>query len=435
MGSSSNLIVYLKPNFQRELFQRIIDSQKGSIKAGEYLHQPASSIRAYKNLYFKGISKNLLEKIIKLKILTNKKLKNNIIKVLNKKEIIDKSLAIGRENRKKYFINLKNNLPKIEEIIKNKELLVFKWIEKYKPLLESNFRKINIKYTNNLMNIKYKNFAKKEFRDYSVQIPKIIYLNNEFLYFFGLWCGDRAGGKRFGICNKNNEIIKFTEKFLKRHYQKIEKILYITKSLKNPDIEYNKKFIIDKKIKGWVLSTHSNNGILTSFFHYLLSHLNDFLQMTENKNPFFAGLFDAEGNVSLYNKSFRWACKNQELVDTYSRFLKELDLYERYDGCCLISYNLKGFYNKIYPYMRHKDKMELTSFLCCGQGKLPENYLILANYIKNNPYQTTNNISKALKKTKVYSQLGLLKQFGFITQSGYPYKYKINNKGIKSLGI
>ena len=62
----------------------------------------------------------------------------------------------------------------------------------------------------------------------------------EFIYFFGLWCGDRAGGKRFGICNQNEAIIKFTKKFLKKNYQKIEKFLYIQKDLAAPKVDYDK---------------------------------------------------------------------------------------------------------------------------------------------------------------------------------------------------
>ena len=99
---------------------------------------------------------------------------------------------------------------------------------------------------------------------------------------------------------------------------------------------------------------HSNNGILSSFFYYLHFNLQQFLNAIKNKGPFFAGLFDAEGNVSLYNKSFRWACKNKELINLYSKQLKELNLYDSYDGNCLISHNKKEFYNIIFPYLKQK---------------------------------------------------------------------------------
>lgn len=434
MSKDSGLMIYLKPKFQRRLFQRIIDGNGGSIKAGRRFNLPASSIRGYKNFYFESIPKSLLDKFIKTKTLTSQELADNSIKISNKKDIIKKSLDIGREKRKDYFVSLRNNLPKIEEIVKNNRLFLSKWFEKYRFLLESNLRKINCEYADDFISVSYRNFAKTEFRDYSVKIPNEMILDDEFIYFFGLWCGDRAGGKRFGICNKNEEIIKFTEKFLNKYSQKVEKILYIAKNLPKPSVKYDKIFVINKDQKGWVLSVHSNNGIVASFFHYLQFHIEKFLQLIENKNPFFAGLFDAEGNVSLYNKTFRFACKNQKLIDIYSKLLKEISLYGKYDGSCLISYNLDEFYNKIFPYMKHKEKKRAVSFLCRGKGKLSEDYSILLNYIKNNPHETANNIAKALKKSKVYSELGLLKKFGFISQNDYPHKYKINNKGIKSLG-
>mgnify|MGYP001586240662 FL=1 len=47
----------------------------------------------------------------------------------------------------------------------------------------------------------------------------------------------------------------------------------------------------------------------------------------------------------------------------------------------------------------------------------------------------SKEVAKALKKNKVYSELGLLKKFGFISQNNYPYTYKINEKGLKSIGV
>ena len=129
-----------------------------------------------------------------------------------------------------------------------------------------------------------------------------------------MWCGDRAGGKRFGITNKNTTIINYTEQFLKKYSQDVEKILYIKKGLAEPNINYDKKFEIVNENGGWALSVHSNNGILSSFYYYLQSNLDALLKLSSDCSPFFAGLFDAEGNVSLYNRSLRFACKNELLV-------------------------------------------------------------------------------------------------------------------------
>ena len=192
---------------------------------------------------------------------------------------------------------------------------------------------------------------------------------------------------------------------------------------------------INSEFGGWVLSTHSNNGVFTSFFYYLQSFLDEFLESIENKYPFFAGLFDAEGNVSLYNKSLRWACKKDNLIKIYSQNLKELSLFNRYDGNCLISYNLNEFYEKIPPYLKHTDKISLIKFLCRGEGNLPKDFLIILKMLKMNPNSTQKEIAKGLKKNKVYSELRILKTFEYIKSEGYPNKFKLTDKGTKSIGV
>ena len=120
--------------------------------------------------------------------------------------------------------------------------------------------------------------------------------------------------------------------------------MIIKEGLESPPIEHDKEYHIKNSKGGWVLSVHSNNGVFASFFHYLQKDLVKFLELSNYKEAFFAGLFDAEGNVSLYNKSFRWACKNKDLVKIYTQYLKKLGLYNKYDGCCLISYDKNLFY-------------------------------------------------------------------------------------------
>ena len=346
----------LKSSFQKKVFEDVVRKYCGSINASKYLQIPASSIRGYKNLYFDSVPKKLLDNLIRLDIINQSKLTKNILLTLDKTEIIKKSLDSGREKRNKKLLRLKEEIPSLQEIIKSDKIDVSIWLNKYLLLASSGFRKISLKEKESYFSLKYKNFTRYGFKNFEIKIPKIFELNEEFLYFLGLWCGDRTGGKRFGICNQNKKIIKFTEKFLRKNYQKIEKILYLSKKIEEPDIKYDKKFYINKE-KGWVLSTHSNNGFLASFFYYLQENLNEFLGSIKNKYPFFAGLFDAEGNVSLYNKSLRWACKNEELIKIYSKYLKEIGLYDKYDGCCLISYNKETFYKKIFRYLKHSNKI------------------------------------------------------------------------------
>ncbi|HUS49017.1 MAG TPA: hypothetical protein VMZ91_02575 [Candidatus Paceibacterota bacterium] len=429
-----NRMIKLNPSFQRELFTRVIRKYKDSFKASEVLKFPASSIRAYKNLYFKSIPRRIIQDLIKHRIMNSSELDKNILSYFNKKDQIRSSLNKGRELRKNHFKKLKEKIPSLREIISSNKIDVLKWFKSYQHLLNTPFRKLNVQYEKDYFILTYKNFAKKEFREFSVKIPNSFSLDEDFIYFFGLWCGDRSGGKRFGVCNKNNEILNFTEKFLKQQYQNIEKILTISKGVKEPKLNYDKKFVINHDKKGWVLSIHSNNGILSSFFYYLQSQLDFFLLDIQKKEIFFAGLFDAEGNVSLYNKSFRWACKNNSLIKIYSKHLKDMGLFERYDGNCLISYNLSDFYKQIFPYLKHKDKLNKTLFLCTGKGNLPVEHLKILTHLKKEPKKTAQEIAKALKKNKIYSELRLLTDFGFISSNGYPHRFEIALKGIKSLG-
>ena len=70
-----------------------------------------------------------------------------------------------------------------------------------------------------------------------------------------------------------------------------------------------------------------------SFFDYLYKNLDKVLNLIPNKYIFFAGLFDAEGNVFLEDGCLRWSCLDQEKVEIYKKHLKELNLFDRYDGC------------------------------------------------------------------------------------------------------
>ena len=417
----------LNPLFQKKIFEKLINMFGNSFRAGEILGLPASSIRAYKNIYFKTVQKELIEKLISLEITKIQELHENVLEIKNKKEIIEGCLKIGRKKRKDYFEEIRKNMPSLNEIISNGKLDFSKWFHKYLPLVNSNLRSLRFKEEEDYFILNYNNFTKEGFKDFEIKIPSKFNLGDDFVYFFGLWCGDRSGGKRFGIFNQEENILDFSERFLKSIFQKPKRFLYIKQNEIVPEIPYYKKIIIDRPGKGWAISTHVTNGILSSFFYYLLENIEDLLKHLDLR-IFFAGLFDAEGNVSFYNKSFRWACKNKGLIKTYSKFLGELDLYKNYDGGCLISYNKKAFYDNIFPHLKHKKKRNHSLFLCKGEGEIPSDLKNVLNYIKKNTFSTQKEIAKALKKSKVYSELGLLREFGFILAEDYPLRFKLNNE-------
>jgi hypothetical protein len=423
----------LNKKFQKDIFKKIIKKFGSSLKAENFFKIPASSIRGYKNLYFDSVPQEVINKFLELNILNKEELEKNTILTFLKEDQITQNLNKGRVYIRNKFLKTKGKIPKLTRVLRGNYLDFSLWFNNYLPLLNSGFRKTTVKENSPNFIVSYKNFTKGGFKSFEVILPKKFIIDKSFLYFFGLWCGDRSGGKRWGICNKNSEVISFTENFLINYGQKVERILYITKGLVEPNIVHHKKFIVDNDIRGWVLSVHSNNGILSSFFNYLYLHLEEFLQKINQPEIFFAGLFDAEGNVSLYNKSFRFACKDKKRIQIYSKFLRKLELFERYDGNCLITYNKKNFYNKIFPYLKHQKKIDLTRFLVEG-SPLPQDYRGILRFIKTNPNLSSKDLAKALKKSKIYSELKLLNNFGFISAEGYPARWVITNKSLKELG-
>jgi hypothetical protein len=431
----NDIMFKLKSKFIIAIFERARLKFGGSEKASQILNIPYSSFRAYKNGYISALPKKLINRLLKELIISRKELRVNVLSTYYRDEQNQKLLERGRKIRHRKLKEWKEDIPKLKEILNNGEIDFKKWFSAYQKLINFGARKFNyIKEKNDFLEISYITHSNKIKKEFVLKFPKSFLVDDEFLYFFGLWCGDRSGGKRFGVCNKNEAIINFTQDFLFKYYQNVERILYITKIMEEPKLSYDKKFVIDKEIKGWVLSIHSNNGVLSSFFYYLQSNLDEFLEKTENKYAFFAGLFDAEGNVSLHNKSFRIACQNLNLVKIYSKFLEKLKLFDRYDGECIITYNKDEFYKRILPYLKNKEKINLSQIMCKGKGELPKEYLDILKEAYLNPNSSSKDIAKALKKNKVYSELKLLSDFGFISLIGYPHLFKITNKGLKSLG-
>lgn len=427
---TKDCLIRLASPFQRKLFEKVIAKYKGSINAEKILKIPASSIRGYKNLYFCLVKQDLLIKLINLEFLTESELSKNTLEILSKEALIGSNLHGGRLKRLNKLKNMRILLPSVKSLITNNELNFLRWFEKYHNLLDSGFRKSTFFSKEAFLHITYNNFVKKENKRFEVQIPEKFSLNERFSYFFGLWCGDSAGGKRFGIVNQDEPILAFAEEFLKEMHQNVEKILYFSELIEEPKVTFDKKYILKTDKKGWVLSVHSSNGILTSFFNYLYDNLEEFLNFL-NLDSFFAGLFDAEGNVSLYNRSIRLACKDKEKVRIYTKFLEKEGFSIKYDGGCMVIYNLNLFFDKVYLYIIHSKRKKLLQFLCTGKGEMPITFQEVIDYIIKHPNCTQKEIAKALKKTKVFQELKLLCDFEYLCHKGYPFRYFTQHRSPK----
>ena len=155
--------------------------------------------------------------------------------------------------------------------------------------------------------------------------------------------------------------------------------------------------------------------------------------MIPNKNIFFAGLFDAEGNVFLEDKCFRWASKNERNIEIFKKHLKEMDLFNRFNGGNLVAYNRELFAKDILPFIKHPTRINDTNLICFKKGMLNKRFKEILEFIKNNPGKPAKAIAKALKRVKVFSQLRFLEDNNYIYKKNYPNKMYITNKGLASL--
>tara|TARA_Y100000034_G_scaffold131791_1_gene193327 strand:- start:1810 stop:2907 length:1098 start_codon:yes stop_codon:yes gene_type:complete len=354
------------------------------------------------------------------------------------KEIRDKILLKGREIRHNKLKQFKLNIPSVNNILNGDSLNLEIWFNSYLNLINFGARKfISIDKKDNKLILKYYNYSNSKRKLFVNYLPRKIKIDENFIYFFGLWCGDRVGRGRFGVVNKNKDINFYTKSYLERLYQKVEFVLIYSHKIKKPKLNYNiDKIVCNKKskYKGYVISVHSNNSIMFSFFDYLYVHLDLFLDLIYPKiNFFLAGLFDAEGNVSLEDNCFRWSCKDMKKVEIFKDIFIKLGIFRRYDGANLVSYNRQYFKSMIFPYMKHSDKINRCNLLFNREGVLEERFLNILNVLKCNPNITFNNLSKTLKRVKVYSQIKFLENLRCVKTYGYPKMIKITNQGLNQL--
>ncbi len=428
--------VVLKRDFRKLLFSRILEKIEFKLLTKKFgiSHQ---ALYRYKNEENAAIPLHLAKWCARKTGIINR-FDKNISKFYKPGELRRGCLSIGRTARKLQLNKWRHQIPKVSSIVSNGSLDLEKWFERYLKLINFGARNIkNISYDGNKIVLNYDNFAKGESRDFTSVLPRKIPIDKDFQYFFGLWCGDRVGGGRIGVVNKAEELNRYTTIYLKNKlYQEPKFVL-----LKSSRIRWLPKlnFRIDavQEVKGmpgdWVLCVWSVNGILKSFFDYLDENLENILDILPNKNIFFAGLFDAEGNVFLEDKCFRWACKEPRKVEVYKKYLSKLGLFYRYDGGNLITNNKERFYEVIFPYIKQKDKINKSRLACTGKGHLDKRFRSFLSLINKNPGKTASELARIIKMKKLYAQIKVLENFKYIARTGYPRRAYIIDKGLKEL--
>ncbi len=99
----------------------------------------------------------------------------------------------------------------------------------------------------------------------------------------------------------------------------------------------------------------------------------------------------------------------------------------------MVGSNLYGFSKLIFPYIKHPQKINDFNLIFKKKGKLNNRFLYILDIINENPGKTNKELSKALKRVKIYSQINFLKDSGYIRKINYPHRIYITNKGLASL--
>ncbi|GEM_PF-3519349 len=432
--NDDDLRIRLSKEFQQKIFSELIDKFSAK-ELAKILNISRGMIYHYRNNRINSISLEMFNNIASTLRLDKKHLEDNIMEIYKNGDVIRKCLGLGLEIRKSQLRNFRAEIPKIHDIIDNNCLNLEKWFSYYRRLIDFGCREIkNVKIENERLMVTYTNYAKGKKELFTTLFPRKIEMDGDFQYFFGLWVGDKCGGGRMGVMNKDKIINLFTSYYLAKLYQKPIFVLYTHGDLM-PNLDYG----IDKVVRistgknGYAVSVHSINGILKSFFEYLENNLDYFLYLIPNKNIFFAGLFDAEGNVFLEDRCFRWSSKNDRNIRIFTKHLKELDLFKRFDGSNLVTNNKETFFSEIFPYLKHPKKINDTRLIMLKDGTLSTRFKNILEYIVNNPGKNAKEIAKALKMVKVYSQLKFLEYLELIIMKDYPHKMTITNKGVASL--
>lgn len=390
----SNLKIILKPEFKKKIFEELF-RKHSSLKASEILNSSRSMLYHYKNDRTKSVPFTIIEKIKILLSLNDEEIKSNTTDVLKSEELRNRCLDFGREIRIKQLKDFRTQIPKVKEIIENNSLNLEKWFHHYQKLINFGCREIkNIEKEKNILKVTYTNYAKGKKKLFTTLFPRKIKIDEDFQYFFGLWVGDKSGGGRFGIMNKEKAINLYTAEYLKKLYQKSEFVLHVhNNEIPHLDYKIDKIVNINSSTSGYAISVHVINSILKSFFGYLEKDLDNFLNLIPNKNIFFAGLFDAEGNVFLEDKCFRWSCKNETYIKIFKDHLKEMNLFHRSDGSNLVTYNKELFAKEILPFMKHPVRINDANLICFKEGYLNERFKGILRFIKNNPGKPAKEIA------------------------------------------
>ena len=300
---------------------------------------------------------------VQLSILVKDLLK--ILQLIGENEVTVERIEPYDEYRRKSIaeVNAQKRQPPVslDNIItkhgKEVSIDVLKWLDKIRytermKRMNGVVRLESVDSTGDVVVAKYRVFNKttKSFVTRVSMLPIVLQFNIETMYLFGLWAGDNTGGGRVGICNKNWALLEKSSKLLQRCFKQPQYLLI--GNVMGTELDETAKqryreqlqpivgkvtFTVNAKcFKESVLSVSSHNALFKRLLDFLKCNLGDvFAKVNDvNRGAFYAGLFDAEGNVNNSKKgvSFRWSAMNQKFVETLMMWLKKDGFYPSYDG-------------------------------------------------------------------------------------------------------
>ncbi len=431
-----NTRIIVDSTFKKELFTNLLKNY-GRHRLKKELQISSPMLYHYKNNRCISLALFQFYKCLKLAAISQDQAEQYVLGIISSEKQIFRNLEKGRALRHAQLRMFRENIPPANELIFDKRLDVKKWFQEYKNLITVGPHEIHsLLESNGKLIIYHSNYVKGKKEEFETPLPRWIELDDDFCYFFGLWCGDKTGGGRIGVVNKEKVLNQFTVKYLVRLHQKVTTVILKSSNVKElPPLQIPFDSVQEvKNMHGtYVPMVFAVNSILKQFFMHLERDLDLFLSLIPNKEAFFAGLFDAEGNVFLEDRCFRWSCLNQQQVKIYTKHLTRMDLFRRYDGCNLICTNQQSFVALILPYLKHPQKINDTKLTCFGEGNLNARFLGILKTVNEVNGSFLKNLAKALKKVKLYAQIRVLERLGYVRTKGYPKMVFITEKGLASL--
>ena len=110
-----------------------------------------------------------------------------------------------------------------------------------------------------------------------------------------------------------------------------------------------------------------------------------------------------------------------------------MGLFDRYDGACLVCKNVQLFDTLIFPHVKHSSKVRDFDFMMFRSEILNPRYFRILETLGSCNGSSQKKLAKALNREKIYGQLTVLENHGYIQKNGYPYRIFLTEKGLKEL--